>query len=850
MQLYEEGKLQFDDPVAKYLPEFAANGKEGVTIRMLLTHYSGLPEDVSLKDPWGLAAPDKAEGIARAMASTLYGPAGHTFKYSDINFITLGALVEKLSGQPEDVYVAEHVFKPLGMSDTFYHPYDKTCGPVIKYGANVAPGPKPVGRIGVVCLPHTWSPYALDPRTAPTAHDDESKADPSLNPDWDHLLRGTVHDPTTRRMGGVAGHAGVFSTTHDVGLYAQALLDKLLYDKGPFPLKQATLKLMTAPEQPATASTEAVIFNPDGTPTKGIPVRAFGWDINTAFSRPRGGIFPIGSFGHTGFTGTTLWMDPASDTYVVLLSNAVHPRVSGAITPLRGAVATAVAQALGLDPAKLAEVQRGLRQKALKQELKSDYVKWTDQSVVGPVATTHTLTGIDVLEESHYTQLTEAAARHGGRLNLGILTNVAGTDSKGRRTIDVIATEAPKPVKLTTLFAAEHGLSAKQESTAISAEFDDATKLPITSLYGPKPSDRRPTHEQLKNLDAVLIEFQDVGNRFWTFDTAMAYFLEASAAEWRDYHHDLEIIVLDHPNPTSGTEFAVQGPVSDVGRQSYVDYTPLPARHGMTIGELARYDNSEATPTLHPTEIFAGAPALAKTSERPEVKPDPRPWSEKVPVPVPWQQDPADIAKPRTNAGSGAKGIGAHLTVIRLKNWTRDQYLDQTGIVWNNPSPNLRSVAAATLYPGIGLFETSNLSVGRGTATPFEHFGAPYLKPAAVLACLNPRNIPGVTFSSTTMPIVETPDHYPYHGQTIPGIKITITDRTVLDTPELGMEIITCVHTLYPTEFNLDRTMRISANADTLAALTRGDDPRAIAASWKPSLDAFRIKRLPYLLYQ
>ncbi len=780
MQLYEAGKLQFDDPVAKYLPEFAVNGKQAVTIRMLLTHYSGLPEDVSLKDPWGLAAPDKAEGIKRAMNATLYGPPGLTFKYSDINFITLGALVEKLSGETEDVYVADHIFKPLGMTQTGYRPYDKTCGPVTRYGANVAPGPRPFGRIGVVCLPHTWSPYNLDPQTAPTAHDDESKLDPSLNPDWDHLLRGTVHDPTTRRMGGVAGHAGVFSTAHDVGLYAQALLDKLLHNAGPFPLKQSTLKLMTTPEQPATAQGGATIFTEDGQPTKGVATRGFGWDINTAFSRPRGSIFPIGSFGHTGFTGTTLWMDPFSNTYVVLLANAIHPRGATPISALRGQVATAVAQALGLSGKT--------------------------------ISSTRTLTGIDVLESDRYAQLIEAATRHNNRLNLGILTNVAGTDSKGRRTIDVIATEAPKPVHLTTLFAAEHGLSARQESTAIKAEFDDATKLPITSLYGPKPSDRRPTHEQLKDLDAVLIDFQDVGNRFWTFDTAMGYFLEASAAEMRDYQHDLEIIVLDHPNPTSGTDFAVQGPISDPGRQSYVDYTPLPARHGMTIGELARYYNAEATPTAKATEIFAaGSKAVAPPA---------------------------------------AKGIGAHLTVVPLQHWSRNLYLDQTGIAWNNPSPNLRSVTAATLYPGIGLFETSNLSVGRGTATPFEHFGAPYLKPADVLACLTPRKIPGIAFSATTLPIAETPDHYPYHGQTIPGIKLTITDRSVLDTPELGIEIVACVHTLYPAEFNLARTINIIANADTMAALQRGDDPRTIAATWKPALDAFRQKRAPYLLYR
>jgi SSS family transporter len=835
MQLYEEGKLQFDDPVAKYLPEFAANGKESVTIRMLLTHYSGLPEDVSLKDPWGLAAPDRAEGIKRAMNATLYGPPGLTFKYSDINFITLGALVEKLSGETEDVYVADHIFKPLGMTQTGYRPYDKTCGPVTRYGANIAPGPKPFGRIGVVCLPHTWSPYNLDPLTAPTAHDDESKLDPALNPDWDHLLRGTVHDPTTRRMGGVAGHAGVFSTAHDVGLYAQALLDKLLHNTGPFPLKQSTLKLMTTPEQPATAQGGATIFTEDGQPTKGIATRGFGWDINTAFSRPRGAIFPIGSFGHTGFTGTTLWMDPQSDTYVVLLANAIHPRGATPISALRGQVATAVAQALGIGaqgaPSSSNLPAAPVPVANLSKNFRSEDFRPTPREIPpGPCApktivysagpnpprpTALTWTGIDVVERSHFTQLREAATRHQDRLNLGILTNVAGTDSQCRRTIDIIAHEATRDIPqlhLTTLFAAEHGLSAKQESTAIKAEFDDATRLPIISLYGPKPSDRRPTHEQLKDLDAVLIDFQDVGNRFWTFDTAMGYFLEASAAEMRDYHHDLEIIVLDHPNPTSGTDFAVQGPISDTGRQSYVDYTPLPARHGMTIGELARYYNAEATPTAKATDIFAAG------------------------------------AKPV--APPAAKGIGAHLTVVPVQNWTRDLYLDQTGIAWNNPSPNLRSVTAATLYPGIGLFETSNLSVGRGTATPFEHFGAPYLKPADVLACLTPRTIPGIAFSATTLTIAETPDHYPYHGQTIPGIKLTITDRSVLDTPELGMEIITCVHKLYPAEFNMARTINIIANAETMAALQRGDDPRTIAAAWKPALDAFRLKRAPYLLYR
>jgi CubicO group peptidase (beta-lactamase class C family) len=150
-------------------------------------------------------------------------------------------------------------------------------------------------------------------------------------------------------MGGVAGHAGLFSTAADVSKYAQALLDKLLYDKGPFPLKQSTLKMMVLPEQPPTAENTATVFTQDGQPTKGVAERGFGWDINSSFSRPRGTVFPVGvSFGHTGFTGTSLWIDPASDTYVVLLANSVHPRGAAPISPLRGQVATDVALALGL----------------------------------------------------------------------------------------------------------------------------------------------------------------------------------------------------------------------------------------------------------------------------------------------------------------------------------------------------------------------------------------------------------------------------------------------------------------------------------------------------------------------
>jgi SSS family transporter len=725
MQLYEEHKLAFDDPVVKYLPEFGGNGKQNVTIRELLTHYSGLPPDVDLKDAWGLAAPDKAEGVRRAMESPLKNPPGTHFEYSDINFITLGVLVEKISGETLDVYSQKHIFGPLGMKHTRY-----------------LPGKDWISQI------------------APTAYDDQGTA--VTNPDYDRLLRGTVHDPTTRRMGGVAGHAGVFSTAGDVAIFAQALLDRLAGRPSHFPVKQATLKLMTEPEQPSTAVAGGTIFTADGKTTTGVASRGFGWDINSAFSRPRGEIFPIGSFGHTGFTGTSLWMDPGSDTFVVILANAVHPRGAPPISPLRSAVATAVAKALRLDEKTGAA---GVNFK--------------------------TLTGIDVLEATHFDALREAAARHNGHLRLGLLTNQTGVDREGRRTIDVLRQSIPE-VELRTIFTPEHGLFGVKDTSKIGNEVDSASSLPVISLYGAKPEQKRPNLEMLKSLDAVAIDLQDAGVRFYTYETVMGYFLEAAT----QVH--IEILVLDRPNPIGGV--AIQGPVSDNGAESYVDYMPLPVRHGMTLGELGLYFNSERlTPSLS---------------------------SPNIQVP-----------------------IRAQLTVVAMQNWTRRQYFDDTGLKWINPSPNLRSPAANVLYPGVELLQPTNVSVGRGTEMPFEHIGAPYIDSLQLVAYLTARKIPGISFAATSFAVVEDSNHYPSHGKTIPGVAFTVTDRGVLDAPELGIELISALHHLYP-EFTMSKADFLIANVDTMRALANQDDPRKIAAGWAADLAAFEKRRREYLLYK
>ncbi|HEY6375813.1 MAG TPA: exo-beta-N-acetylmuramidase NamZ domain-containing protein, partial [Edaphobacter sp.] len=536
-----------------------------------------------------------------------------------------------------------------------------------------------------------------------------------------------------------------------------------------------------------------------------VATRGFGWDINSAYSRPRGEVFPIGSFGHTGFTGTSLWIDPQSDTFIILLANAIHPRGNPPISALRGEVATAAARALNLKAEHISKPNGtctcthcpgcpGL-------SVESDVAPQSNPENHLLVASNNsTLIGIDVLTTTHYTALAEAARRHDNHLRIGLLTNQTGLDSKGTRTIDRLATDAPKQVpglQLTTLFSPEHGIFGKQDTASVASDTDPTTHLPVVSLYGPKDSDKRPSHAQLKDLDAVLIDLQDAGVRFYTYEAVTGYFLEAAAQE-KALGHNIEIIVLDRPNPIGGVQ--VQGPVSDAGHDSYTNYMPLPVRHGLTLGELARYiDGERRLPT-------PGSPNV---------------------------QSP----------------LNAQLTVIPLEHWTRDQYFDQTGLPWTNPSPNLRSLTAATLYPGVALLETTNISVGRGTATPFEHFGAPYIDAPALAAYLTKRNIPGVTFTPTTITVADDTNHYPYHGQTIPGIHLTLTDRNALDSPALGIELLSALQHLYPKQFNLSHADRLVVSVNTMLALQNNDDPHKIVSSWATDLNTFKAHRQPYLLY-
>jgi uncharacterized protein YbbC (DUF1343 family)/CubicO group peptidase (beta-lactamase class C family) len=693
MQLWERGKFRMADPVSKYIPEFAQNGKQDITIRQLLVHYSGLPPDLDLITPF--AGKDAAYRLA--FAETPEWAPGSRFMYSDINFVVLGALIERLSGESLDQYSQKHIFTPLAMKETRFLP------------------------------PRTWIS-----RTAPTEEDENH-----------HMLRGVVHDPTARRMGGVAGHAGVFSTADDLAKFAQAMLDG-----GRGILTSATIAKMTSPQQPAT----------------GTALRGFGWDIDSPFSTNRGELLPVGSFGHTGFTGVSLWIDPTTQTYIVLMTNAVHMREKGSAVSLRTKVATAVAAELALNPGEAEKLR--LVATTGYNEMQSAARKLAVRNGVVKI-------GIDVLEETGFTAL--KPVKDGPPRKIGLLTNQTGVDSEGRRTIDILAHASG--ISLDAIFSPEHGVTGALDTTDVGNTMDASTGITVYSVYGAKDAERRPAVEDLKKLDAVVIDLQDVGAPFYTYETTVGYFLEGAAKA------GIEVIVLDRPNPITGS--FVQGPVSDEGRESFTHYSAVPVRHGMTLGELAMMFNAE-------------------------------------------------------------RKIGARLQVVPMQGWQRGDWFDSTGLGWVNPSPNMRSLTEATLYTGVALIEGTNISVGRGTDTPFELVGAPWVKGKELAAYLNQRSIQSVRF----VPVTFTPSSSNFAGQVCEGVNVVLLDRNTFDAPELGIELAAALHKLYPADFKIEKMQDLLLNQATYDALLAGLDPRRIAEEWEERLHVFMAMREKYLVYK
>ena len=692
MMLLEQGRIGLDEAVATYIPEFGQYGKQRITIRHLLTHVSGLRGDLDL----ALEFKGPEAAIRLAAEEVPVAAPGARFIYSDINFFLLGELVARISGQGLDAFARTHIFEPLGMRETTFLP-----------AAALRPRIAPTES----CAPLAW------PCGGP----------PEL------MLRGVVHDPTARRMGGVAGHAGLFSTAADLSRFCRMLLRGGTLD-GVRVLSPLTVALMTRPATP---------------PALG-QVRGLGWDIDSRYAVNRGALFPIGSFGHTGWTGPSLWIDPTTRMFVVFLANRVHPDGKGDVVALRGRVATIVAAAL-------AEAAPPRDMRLVGVDFGAAPAAAPPVRMAAPV-----LNGIDVLAADQF------AILRGKRV--GLVTNHTGRSRDGRSTIDVL--RAAPGVTLVSLFSPEHGIRGIVDA-AVPSSRDEKTGLPIHSLYG---STRRPTAGMLDGVDTMVIDLQDVGVRFYTYIATMAYVMEEAAKR------SMAVVVLDRPNPVNG--FDVEGPAHDEAAAGFTAYFPMPVRHGMTLGELARLFNAE-------------------------------------------------------------NKIGATLTVVPMKNWSRDQWFDATGMEWVNPSPNMRNLNEATLYPGLGAIEWANLSVGRGTDTPFEQVGAPWIDGPRLAEALNARRLPGVRVYPTAF----TPSSSKYAGELCRGVFLIVTDRDAIRPVRVGLELIAAIARLHGPKLDTAETWKLYGSREQLEAVKSGSDPAAVSAAWAVAEARWRELRARYLLY-
>ena len=684
MKLFEQGRFRLNDKVTDYIPEFQG-GKSDITLRNLFTHFSGLAPDVPLQPAWT----GNETGLRLAYTTRPTGPPGVRLVYSDINFILLGELVHRLSGQTLAEYARRNIFQPLGMQETTFLP------------------------------PPSWIP-----RIAPTERL-EKNGPP---------LRGVVHDPTARNMGGVAGHAGVFSTADDLARFAQMMLNGGELD-GVRLFSPLTVAKFTEPQTP---------------PDQPI-LRGLGWDIDSPYSGPRGELFPIGSYGHTGFTGTSIWIDPSTRSYVILLANSVHPDARPSLGPLRAKVATIAAAALGI-------TVRGVTLTGYNETLSGAGVR---REVARNAATK---TGLDVLTEQKFQPL--AGKR------VGLITNHTGVDRRGRRNVDLMRSAG---ITVAALFAPEHGIFGAEDREGIEDTTDRATGIKVFSLYG---KTQRPTAEMLRGIDALVFDVQSLGVRFYTYDTTMAYAMEAAAKAGISFY------VLDRPNAITGVR--VEGPLLDAGNESFVGYfAGMPVRYGMTTGEVAQLYNAE-------------------------------------------------------------NKIGAALTVIPMEDWERGDWFDATDIPWIDLSPNLRSLRGAALYPGLGMLEYANISVGRGTDSPFEQMGADFIGGRELAACLNQRQIPGVRVYPTSF----TPASSNFKGVRIEGVRFEITNRELLDATRLGLEVAAALQKLYPGKIDWAVDKKLIGSDAAIRQLQAGVDPASIEQAMQDGVAGFLKVREKYLIYR
>ncbi|HWB02075.1 MAG TPA: exo-beta-N-acetylmuramidase NamZ domain-containing protein [Verrucomicrobiales bacterium] len=675
MLLIQDGKLKLDAPVCSIIPEFTGGGKETVTIKHLLTHTSGTRSGIPREN----LGSNYKECIAAAVAEPLRNPVGARFLYSDINYILLGEVVRKVSGSRIDEFAAARIFRPLGMVDTGFLPSRRKLS-----------------------------------RIAPTTRE------------ADGLVHGVVHDPTSRRMGGVAGHAGVFTTARDLAVYCRMLLSGGKSPSGKTIMTPATVKLMTQPNR-----------------LPGGVIRGLGWDMQSYYSDIKGDIFGPRSYGHTGWTGTAFWIDPQAEAFVILLTNRNHPTEEGSTRDLRIKVSTLAAVAMGIVRKPLAGIS-------------------TLNDPAPAAAPPRTMNGIDVLEARGFADLQG--------LRVGLITNHTGQNLAGKSTIDVLA-KAPG-VKLVSLFSPEHGIRGTEDREGINDSIDEATGLPVHSLYG---KTKRPLPEQLNDIDALVFDIQDIGCRFYTYVSTMLECMKAADESGRSF------FVLDRINPINGV--TVDGPLSE-GKPTFVACHPIPLRHGMTVGELAK--------------LFA-----------------------------------ADLK------------MKLHLTVVPVTGWDRRKDFAAAGMKWVNPSPNMRSVDAAMLYPGVALMEFCNVSVGRGTDAPFLLFGAPWIDGEKLAAALDTEKLPGLKISAAEF----TPNASKFKGELCKGVRFSVQDRASIQTVRTGIALATATQKLHTDKLELDPMQKLLLHPAALTSIREGQPVEKTMALWTGELAEFKKRRAAVLLY-
>lgn len=712
MSLVENGELGLGTTVGSVWPAYAQNGKGELTIRQLLTHSAGLSEGHDFFTKYAAVNRGKHPGDK---------------DWVDVSAKALGDLeAAKLRYVPDSRFT---------YSDDGFITLGEIVHRVSGKPLNVFARERIFAPLGMKDTTFQPGP-ALRKRAAVT----EER--------WGEWLQGEVHDPQSWTLDGVAGHAGLFSTADDLSRYAQMYLNGGELD-GVRVLSPATVRAMTNPATPI-----------------GLPVRGLGWDIDSGYTK-RGDLFGPQSFGHTGWTGTYIWIDKASNTFVVLLTNRNHVK-NGDVLPLEWKLGTLAAASINDLPA----ASRSAEFAPPRREKTDDTAPLgrARGSRAAPLVFANVKTGIDMLEESKFAALK-------GR-KVALVTNPSGIDRSRHLTSDLLWEQSNKgSFELVAFFGPEHGIRADVEA-AITDSKDPVTGLPVYSLYDYEHGIYKPTPVMLKGVDTLVYDVQDIGVRYYTYITTLAKCMEACQ------ENGVKMIVLDRPNPVNGV--AVDGPKLDIALRNFAGYEPLPIRHGMTVGELAK--------------LF-----------------------------------------------KGEYGVNCDLDVIPCQGWTRNMWFDQTGLPWVNPSPNIRDLNEAILYPFTGLLEASNVSVGRGTDRPFELWGASWINDVALAEELNSRKLPGVTFT----PIRFTPKASAYRNTDCGGVQVQIVDRDAMQGGRLALDALDAMRRMYGNDnVKLEGTKGMFGTKAVTDALLAGTPVADIAASWQKDVDDFKALRQKYLLYQ